>query len=99
MNFGSSQSHRNLGPVGKGDGSALYVVHVDTSMPRFVTRVWQSTDEGATWEPLGNDVPQYGNRYSGNGGIAYDELENAIYVANSHGRPTEESTRRLTFLE
>jgi hypothetical protein len=97
MNFGSSQSHRNLGPVGKGDGSALYVVHIDTSMPRVVTRVWQSIDEGATWKPFGNDVPQHGRRYSGKGGIAYDELENAVYVANSPGRPTVEVTRRLTF--
>jgi hypothetical protein len=98
MDFGSSQSHRNLGPVGKRDGSALYVVHVDTSMPRFVTRVWQSSDEGATWEPLDNEVPQHGSRYSGNGGIAYDERVNAIYVANSHGRLTVEPTRGHAFL-
>ena len=81
--FGASNNHRVLGPVASASGSRVYILHVDYSAAPNIGEVWYSDDQCLTWTQFDNDVTIAANGNSF-GGIAFEDVENAVYVANSN---------------
>lgn len=75
-------THTNTGSWSSGQGR-VNIVHVDPSNPNTIYLgspaggIWKSTDNGATWTPLTDELPQIGVS-----GIAVDySNSNTIYIA------------------
>lgn len=75
-------THTNTGSWSSGQGR-VNIVHVDPSNPNTIYLgapaggIWKSTDNGATWTPLTDELPQIGVS-----GIAVDYSDsNVIYIA------------------
>lgn len=73
-----------LGPVKNQAGTVLFIVEHDDS--NDVTRVFRSINSGITWAAMLPSVPRFAASDDPNGGIAYDERADALYVANKGGQ-------------
>jgi hypothetical protein len=85
-NFGAAATHWSWGVVGDKLGSTLFALHLDnTGSPDHIMEAWYSTDSGNTWTQFDNDVTEYATTHFGIGGLAYDGVTDALYIANEAG--------------
>ena len=80
-----------LGPVGSFGGEELFVVEHVAAVDgaNELTQVVRSTNAGTDWTRMKSAALRNSLSDDPNGGIAYDEREDALYVANKGGQTAE----------
>lgn len=87
-NFGNTADHDISDIVGSKLGTTLFVLDSDQIVSPFVATVYRSINGGNTWIALDSKLPQFDATYLYRGGLAYDEVNDALYAFGEGGHIT-----------